>query len=159
MKNRCQKSMYLCIANKSNVDSSKKNRGKAASGGKCKRDQETKKAEGKKNREAVTRVRDSSHGISHNASRSLRCTGCSSGTDRAPLFPRSCSLSWSAFPPFPLHVVLAHRFYTSSLVGIVVFLIYILPLATTDWTEKKRRGHTCNAHTYKREKTSKYTNS
>lgn len=53
-----------------------------------------------------------------------------------------------------LHVVLAHRFYISSLVGAVVFLIYILPLAAADWREKKRRG-ICNTST--RERWSKRT--
>lgn len=65
-------------------EDSEKNRG----GRGQRRDQEAKEAGKKESSEAVTSVRDSSHGISHNASRSLRCTGCSSsGTDRAPVPP------------------------------------------------------------------------
>lgn len=112
----------------------------------------------KKNREAVTRVRDSSHGISHNA-RSLRCTGCSSGTDRAPPSPRSCSLSWSASPS--LYPSCRSR---SSVLYIVVGGYSRLPDLYTAFShnrldkEKEKAGIHAYEYTCRGEETNRCTN-
>lgn len=82
------------------------------------RDQEVKEAGKKESSEAVTRVRDSSHGISHNTSRSLRCTGCS-GTDRVSPVPRVHCSRYARSSACPLLSTLMSR-SRSSVLHVVV---------------------------------------